>query len=200
MKKLMIGFVAVLLLFALPVWSQQSNSAPDFLEALRELLLKEDWSPEEIQKLVRQEVDWSQAQVKDAEIVQTCLQYAKDSGQEIGAHEQAQLANEVAVMAQEMRALGFGEPAIVRTALNGTREAVEELARLQLRKEEGAETGVGDMIRTRLREELQTALHLETKEMVQARVGEQRNSRPDDLLVPPGPQGPPGDAHPGKKE
>jgi hypothetical protein len=200
MKKLVIGFVAVLLLFALPVWSQQSNSVPDFLEALRELLLKEDWSPEEIQELVGQDVDWSKAQVKDAEIVQTCLQYAKDSGEEIGAHEQAQLANEVAVMAQEMRALGFGEPAIVRTALNGTREALEELARLQLRKGEGAETGAGDMIRTRLREELQTALHLETKEMVQARIGEQRNSRPDDLLVPPGPQGPPGDAHPGKKE
>jgi hypothetical protein len=200
MKKLVIGFVAVLLLFALPLWSQRSSSAPDFLETLRELLLKEDWSPEEIQALVRQEVDWSQAQVKDAEIVQTCLQYAKDSGEEIGAHEQAQLAKEVAVMAQEMRALGFGEPAIVRTALNGTRDALEELARLRLRKEEGAETGAGDMIRTRLREELQTALHQEAKQMVQARVGEQRNSRPDDLLVPPGPQGPPGDAHPGKKE
>jgi len=143
---------------------------------------------------------WSQAQDKDAEIVRFCLQYAKDSGQEIGAYEQAQLANEVALMAREMRALGFGDPEIVRAALNGTREALEELSRLQLRKEEGAETGAGDMIRERLREELRTALHQEAKQMVQAKVQDQRNSRPNDLLVPPGPQGRSGDEHPGKKE
>jgi hypothetical protein len=198
MKKIGIG-IAVLL-FALPLWSQQSGGAPDFLEALRELLQKEDWSPEEIQELVKQEVDWSQAQFRDAEIVAYCLRYAKHTEEEIGPHEQAQLANEVAVVAREMRALGFSDPEIVRAALNGTREALEELSRLQLRKEEGAETGAGDMIRERLREELQTALHQEAKQMVQTKVQDQRNSRPDDLLVPPGPQGHSGDAHPGKKE
>jgi len=198
MKKFAIGIAVVLFLFALPLWSQQSAGAPDFLEALRELLQEDDWSPAEIQELIKQEVDWSQAQVRDAEIVQYCLQYAKGTGEQIGAHEQAQLANEVAVMAQEMRALGFGEPAIVRTALNGTREALEELSRVRLRNEEGTETGAGDLIRARLREELQTASHLETRQLVRARDQEQRNSRPDDLLVPPGPQGPPGKANSNK--
>jgi len=198
MKKLAIGIVVVLFLFALPLWSQVAESAPDFLEALRELLQKDDWSPEEIQELIKQEVDWSQAQVEDAKMVALCLEYAKDAEEQIGPHEQAHLVKEVAVMAQEMRALGFGEPMIIRTALNGTREALEELSRVRLRKEEGTETGTGDLIRARLREELQTALHLETRQLVRARDQEQRNSRPDDLLVPPGPQGPPGKANPNK--
>ena len=99
-------------------------------------------------------------------------------------------------MAREMRAHGFGEPMIVRTALNGTREVLEELSRLRVRKEEDTETGVGDLIRARVREELQKALYLETRQMAQARDQEQRKSRPDDLLVPPGPQGPPGKANP----
>ena len=198
MKKLAIGIVVVLFLFALPLWSQVAESAPDFLEALRELLQKDDWSPEEIQELIKQEVDWSQAQVEDAKMVALCLEYAKDAEEQSGPHEQAHLVKEVAVMAQEMRALGFGEPMIIRTALNGTREALEELSRVRLRNEEGTETGAGDLIRARLREELQTALHLETRQLVRARDQEQRNSRPDDLLVPPGPQGPPGKANSNK--
>ena len=141
---------------------------------------------------------WSQAQVRDGEIVRFCLQYAKGTGEQISPFTQAQLAYEVAVMAQEMRSLGFGEAAILRTALNGTREALEELSGVRLRKEEDTETGAGDMIRERFRKELRTALHLETRLMVRARDQEQRNSRPDDLLVPPGPQGPPGKANPNK--
>ena len=198
MKKLAIGIAVVLFLFTLPLWSQVADSAPDFQEALRELLQKDAWSPEEIQALIKQEVDWGQAQVEDAKMVALCLEYAKDAEEQTGPYEQAHLAKEVAVMAQEMRVLGFGEPMIIRTALNGTREALEELSRMQLRKEEGTETGAGDLIRARLREELQTALHLETKQLVRARDQEQRNSRPDDLLVPPGPQGPPGKANPNK--
>jgi len=139
---------------------------------------------------------WSQAEVRDAEIVEYCLQYAKDSGEQIGPLVRAELAVAVAEMAQEMWALGFGEPMIVRTALNGTREVLEELSRVRLRKEADTETGAGDMIRDRLREELQAALYLETRQMAQARDQEQRKSRPDDLLVPPGPQGPPGKANP----
>ena len=198
MKKLAIGIVVVLFLFALPLWSQVAESAPDFLEALRELLQKDDWSPEEIQELIKQEVDWNQAQFRDAEMVQFCLQYAKDSGEEVGPYAQAQLAVAVATIAREMRALGFGGTEIVRTALNGTREALEELSRVRLRKEEDTETGVGDMIRERFRKELQAALDQEPRKMAQTRFQEQRNSRPEDLLVPPGPQGPPGKANSNK--
>ncbi len=198
MKKLAIGITVVLFLFALPVWSQVSDSTPDFLEALQELLRKEDWSPEEIQELIKEEVDWSRARFRDAEVLAYCLRYVKDSEDEIGAHEQAQLAVALVETVREMRALGFGDPEIVRTALNGTREALEELSRLRLSSEEGAEIGTGDMIRDRFREELQTALRLQTRDMIRTRDQEQRNSRPDDLLVPPGPQGPPGRANPNK--
>ncbi len=197
MKKFAIGVAAVLFLFALPLWSQQSERAPDFVEALHELLEQEGWSPEEIQELIKQNVDWGQAQYKDAETVATCLGYAKDEEEDIGPFEQAQLALAVALMAQEMRLLGFGEQALVRTALNGTRDAIGDLYRL--RKEEGSETGVGDLIRSRFREQLQTAMHVEARHMVQARAQEERNSRSADLLVPHGPQdGSPGDGNPNK--
>jgi hypothetical protein len=191
MKKLGIC-MAVLVLFVVPLWSQQPEGAPDFLEELRELLEQEDWSPEEIRQLIEQEVDWSQARHQDAELSALCLQYAKDSEDEVGPYEQAHIALAVAVTAREMRALGFGERAIVRTALNGTREALGDVLKLQEqdRKQENAESGSGDLIRNRIRQELQTAMHTEARHMVQTRAKEEKNSRPDELLAPPGPRGP----------
>lgn len=190
MKRLGIA-IAVLLLIALPLSSQESAAATGFKEALQELLKEEGWSPEEIQKLIKEEVDWNQARLQDFEMVATCWQYAKETEQEIGPYEQVQMALSVMTMAREMRALGFGEPQIIRAALNSTREALGELVKLReqerVRTEE--DTGVGELIRSRFQEQLQTAMHLEARHMVQTRVQEEKDSRPDDLLVPPGPQG-----------
>ena len=191
---------AVFVLFALPLWSQQSRHAEDFLESLQALLEKEDWSSEEIRQLLAEEVDWSRAGADDAVMVAFCLQYARDNEEQIGPHEQAQvrarLAEAVMIMAGQMRSLGFDEQAILRAALNGTREAVNELSQLRerIRSGEDADTGEGDLIRERIRLELQTAMHVEARHMAQSRNREEKQSRPDDLLVPAGPQGPAGPA------
>ena len=131
MKKLWIGLAALLFLLSLPLWSQTASSAPDFVEELHKLLESEDWSPEEIRELIQQQIDWSQASHRDAKIIALCLDHAKDSEEPAGPYEQAQIAQAVMVVAREMRALGFGERSILRTALNGTREALCELAELQ---------------------------------------------------------------------
>jgi hypothetical protein len=63
---------------------------------------------------------------------------------------------------------------------------------VRVRAGEDAETGAGELIRSRFQEQLESAMHLEARLMVQSRVREEQNSRPGDLLVPPGPQGPRG--------
>jgi hypothetical protein len=187
---------AMALMIALPVSSQQTGGSSEFEQTLYRLLQQEGWSPEELQKLFKEEVDWGEARFQDAELVATCLAYAREVEGKIGPDGQAQLALSVMTMAQEMRALGFGEPQIIRAALNGTREALGELAQLQEteRLRTGEDAGVGEMIRHRFEQQLQTAMQLEARFMVQSRVREEQNSRPGDLLVPPGPQGPGGSA------
>ena len=196
MKRVGIAVAAALLLFSLPLWSQQSAAATEFEQALQKLLNEEDWSPEQIQRLIKEEVDWGQERFQDAELVSACLVYAKDTDGQIGPYEQARIALTVMTVAREMRALGFSEQQIIRMSLNGTRDALGELAKLReqvrVRAGEDAETGAGELIRSRFQEQLESAMHLEARLMVQSRVREEQNSRPGDLLVPPGPQGPRG--------
>jgi hypothetical protein len=188
---------AVLLVIALPLASQESAGSGGFEQALYQLLQKRGWNPENIQNLLNGEVDWERSRFQDAEMMATCLDYAQEVDEEIGPEAQLRLSLELMIMAQEMRALGFGEPQIIRASLNGTRDALGELERLreteQLRNGEGA--GVGELIQSRFRDQLQAAMHLEARHMVQARTQEEQNSRPGDLLVPPGPQGPGGPGH-----
>jgi hypothetical protein len=194
MKKMGIIVAMALLWIALPLSGQESAPAPEFKQALQELLREGDWSPEEIWELIKEDVDWNQARLRDCEMVAICLGYAEDKDGGIGPEAQAQIALEVMTMAQKMRVLGFGEQQIIRAALNGTREALAELEKLQEqeRVRSGEDTGVGRLVRSRFEEQLQTAMHLEARHMVQTRVQEEKDSRPDDLLVPPGPQGPAG--------
>jgi hypothetical protein len=196
LKRVGIAVAAALLLFSLPLWSQQSAAATEFEQALQKLLNEEDWSPEQIQRLIKEEVDWGQERFQDAELVSVCLVYAKDTDGQIGPYEQARIALTVMTVAREMRALGFSEQQIIRMSLNGTRDALGELAKLReqvrVRAGEDTETGTGELIRSRFQEQLESAMHLEARLMVQSRVREEQNSRPGDLLVPPGPQGPRG--------
>ena len=195
MKRMGIAVAAVLLLIALPLSSQESAAASELPEALQKLLKDQDWSSEQIRELIREQVDWNQAKLQDIEMVATCLQYAKETHEGIGPEVQARIAVEVMTMAQKMRALGFEEQQIVRTALNGTREALAELAKLEkLQEKERVRTaydsGMGKMIHNQFEEQLQGTMYLEARHTVRTRIRDEKSSRPDDLLVPPGPQGP----------
>jgi len=196
MKRMGILIAAVILLNTLPLSSQQVEASYEFGQALQQMLRAEGWSSEEIQKLLEEEVDWEQARIRDAQVIAICLAYAKDADGEIGPYEQAQMAMEVMTVAREMRAFGFGEPEILRTSLNGTRGVLGDLEKLreQERLRIGEDNGIGELMRSRFQEQLQTAMNLEARHMVQARVRAEKNSRPGDLLVPPGPQGPGGSA------
>ena len=196
MKITGIAIAALMLLTALPLWTQQSSGAAELEQALQQLLEEKDWSPEELQKLLNEKIDWGREKFQDAELVSTCLAYAKDAAQETSPYEKIQLALSVMTAAQQMRALGFGEPQIIRTALDGTREVLAELAKLQQqRRQDGAETGAAELIRSRFEEQVHAAMKLDARHTVQARDRAERDSRPADLLVPPGPQGPAGPGH-----
>jgi hypothetical protein len=62
----------------------------------------------------------------------------------------------------------------------------------QERLRSGEDAGIGQLIRGRFEERVETTMHLEARHKVQTRVQEEQNSRPGELLVPPGPQGPGG--------
>ena len=145
MKRMGIVIAAVMLLITLPLSSQQAEGDYEFEQALQEMLKAEGWSSEEIQKLLKEEVDWEQARIRDAEMIAICLVYAKDAEEEIGPYEQAQMAMEVMTMAREMRALGFAESQILRTSLNGIREVFGDLEKLreQKRLRTGEDNGIG---------------------------------------------------------
>ena len=66
MNRLGIGLAAALLLVAMPIWTQAASGETEFLEELRGLLEKEDWSPEEIREIVGQDADWGRAAPVDA--------------------------------------------------------------------------------------------------------------------------------------
>ncbi|MBN2552150.1 MAG: hypothetical protein JXB06_05245 [Spirochaetales bacterium] len=204
MRTLGIGLVAALLLVAMPLWTQATSDEPEFLGELRGMLEKEDWSPEEIREIVEQDADWSRAAPGDAGIVALCLQYARSRGG-IGPEDSAErtepqarirvrIAEAVMEMSGEMRRLGFDEPRILRAALSGTREALDELSGLKQREGSQADMdgGAGELIRSRFRQELHSAMNLQARHRVETRVREEKQSRPADLLVPPGPQGPGG--------
>jgi hypothetical protein len=199
MKRMGIAIAALLLLIALPLSSQQSEGAPELEQALYQLLQRQDWSPDELQKLIEGDVEWGQQRFRYAELVRKCWEYVNQAGEEIGPYAQVHVALQVMTMAREMNALGFGEPQIIRTALNGTREVLGDL--VQLREQErvqmrtGEDNGVGELIRSRFQKQLQTAVQQEARITVQNRVREEQNSRPGDLLVPPGPHGPGGPDH-----
>jgi hypothetical protein len=194
MKRTVIVLAAVVLI-ALPLSSQQGGGSSELEQTLYELLQKPDWTPEEVQTLIKDEVDWNMAGFQDAETVAACLAYAKQADGEISPEEKVQVALEIMSMAQRMRALGFAESQILRAALNGTREALVELAwlRKQLRSEDGSEAG--ELIRSRFQEQVHDAIKLGARHAVQTRARAEQDSRPGDLLVPPGPQGPGGQGH-----
>ena len=195
MKRVGIAVAVVLLLIALPLSSQESGAASELPEALQKMLKEEGWSPEQIGELIREQVNWDRVRPQDAELVRACLQYMKETHEGIGPEVQARTAVEVMTMAQKMRALGFEEQQIVRTALNGTREALAEVANLAKLQEKDRlraeyDTGLGKMIHNQFEQQLQGTMYLQARYEVRERVRDEKASRPDDLLVPPGPQGP----------
>jgi hypothetical protein len=192
MKRVGITVAAVLLLIALPLSSQESASASELPETLQKMLKDEGWSPEQIRALTREQVNWDQAGSEDAELLRYCLRYMKETHEGIGPEVRAGTMVEVATMAQKMRALGFTEQQIVRTALNGTREVLAELEKLQERDRvrTAYETGLQEMIRNQFEKQLQGTMYQQSRHEVRERARDEKASRPDDLMVPPGPQRP----------
>jgi hypothetical protein len=190
MKRVGIAVAAVLLLTALPLSSQESDAASELPEALQQLLKDEGWSPEQIRAMIGEEVNWKQVRHQDAELVRVCWRYTREKHEGIGPEVPARLAAEVMRTAQQMRALGFEERQIVRTALDGTREVLREMEKLQEkdRTRTTYDTRLGEMIHNQFGEQLEGTMQLQARNTVRTRLWDEKSSRPADLLVPPGPQ------------
>ncbi len=141
-------------------------------------------------------MDWNQARLRDAEAVAICLNYAREEDGRIGPEARAQIAVELAASFEEMRSSGFGEPAMLRAGLNGVRELLGELH--TWRTGEDNESGLGDLLRTRLRQQLHSATCLEAQEQIKIQVRDRKRTHSDGL-VGPGPRAGEGAAGGGSK-
>jgi len=140
---------------------------------------------------------WGQAAApepwQEAEMVQLALQYARDRLGEIGPQQQAQITEQMRLVMRHMRALGYGEPQIAQTLMQAMREAVHQWN--EARVAEDNENGLGDLLRTRLRDQLRTADCDQIPEQLQVRAQDQlRTGRGEPVADPPGggPGGPGG--------
>jgi hypothetical protein len=181
---------AGMLLLAGAGWSEPGDGSPAFLQELQRLLTREGWSAGRIGELAGQPVEWQGLQARDAELVALALRYAASQDGGIGPVEQARIAVQVALMAQQMRSLGYGEPQMLRAALNGVREALQLQARTANGQQSQAASGSGatqgDTLRTRLQEQLQQQLRLascdQAQEQLQARVQEQKRTHTGEMV------------------
>jgi len=126
----------------------------------------------------------------EALALQYALQHQEKEQAKLSGEEQAQIRNEVRSTVQQMLRLGYGQPQISQAVMEGLREALQ--ARAGLRAQAGEGTGVGDLLRVRLQDQLRTAEHagvqIHDRDRDQLRTG-----RPD-VAGPPGggPGGPSG--------
>ncbi|MBN1523033.1 MAG: hypothetical protein JW904_01010 [Spirochaetales bacterium] len=141
---------AVFSLFAVPALSAEENG---FIFRLSRELKAYGWNDEETGKFVIAShlMNWNALENGDAEMVALALHYCKQKQLRLMAEEQVQLAYHLGAMGVEMEALGFKRRNITITAL-GVSEQVAE--KLRDRKNADNETGTGDMIRERIRDEL----------------------------------------------
>lgn len=145
-----------------------------FLFKLKRSLNAYGWSEEEITPFMyaAQHMSWEPAESGYADVVAYSLHFCKQSGRETTSKEKAELAYELAIATSDMKAIGFEEEVIVRVAVNTSREFIGALH--QYRKE-GSEDGIGEMIRERIREQVNNegtdAQQTKLMERIRNRVG-----------------------------
>jgi len=118
----------------------------------------------------------------EQQAVALVVAYAQ-SVEEIGPQEQATLREQVRLMLNEMEALGYTRRVAVRAALEGVREAMAQL-RTRLRSGELGELGeqFGDLLRTRLREQLRLASFDQTRTRLRDQDQERMQQHPEGLV------------------
>ncbi len=118
----------------------------------------------------------------EQQAVALVVAYAQ-SVEEIGPREQATLREQVRQMLKVMEALGYTRRVAVRATLEGVREAMAQL-RTRLRSGEPGEPGeqFGDLLRTRLREQLRLASCDQTRTRLRDQDRERLQQDPEGLV------------------
>jgi hypothetical protein len=118
----------------------------------------------------------------EQQAVALVVAYAQ-SVEDIGPQEQATLREQVRQMLHEMEALGYNRRVAVRAALEGVREAMAQL-RTRLRSGEPGELGeqLGELLRTRLREQIRLASYDQTRTQLRDQDRERLQQHPEGLV------------------
>jgi len=186
--------IGLALMVGSPLWSQEGEQS-EFVSELMVGLLQEGWTAEEVRTLVAQDVDWEQAQGANSDVVALALQFAKSKDEEMEPMEQALLAIELALAAIEMEAVGIGEVSIAITALEGVRDILTDI--WAFRSGELDEGNLGDVIRTKMGEQVSIATREHARDRISERDLEALKSRPSDLVpnIPASEDGFPGSGY-----
>ncbi len=184
---IVIAAAAVLLLAASPGFSQETG----FLHRLQAQLQAAGWTKEDVGQLEQQQVDWSQAEGANPEVVALALSLGKREDADMGPLEQAHLAIEVALAAVRMKSLGLDDRVTAMATLEGVRQALYDIQAL---RENAGENPQGEVLRTRVRLRLQEAADQQTRTQAQVQTRQATRSGPEhvDAPAPPEPGSGPG--------
>jgi len=160
------------LLFSQENTNNTNHSQASFFEELSSLLISNGWDITEVSILIEEarKFEWKEAEKADPEVVALALSLGKKEGIDLEPMEQAQLALEIALTAVEMESMGYTERVVARTALNGIRNMLLDI---QDWKREGKKGKLGEIIRTRMREQIRTASMAQVHEHARERVKKQ---------------------------
>jgi hypothetical protein len=170
-KRIAIGLGLLLLAGAL--WAQDG-----FAARLAAALERMGWTEEAAQLVARQQARWQLAEGADPEGVALGLRYALRNAS-LAPQEQARLAVQVAEGLKEMNALGFGNREAARTMLRAMRQVMAQA---------GAGEEAGQLLRLRLRTQLQLATAEQSRLRLRQQDRDRLGDQPEDM-VPGGPSG-----------
>ena len=136
-KIIMILFSLLLSSAGLVAMAQEAQEGlPGIVADVVSQLREEGWSESEIEDFesAAGKLDWEESEGAEPGLVTIALQLSYEGREQLEGHENAALALEIARMAAAMNRFGFEGVDIARTALEGTRDVVQNIDRV---REEG---------------------------------------------------------------
>jgi len=149
------------------------------LEQLQQRLQEQEWPEQQIQEMLQaaRRLNWDETNPGSAEIVELALKLSLQEETRLKPDEQAQLALQIAIAAQQMHQAGMQERDIATACMECTREMLQEMTRLRTQDQTG---DLGEQLQERIRNTIRNQIRIAAKEPIDKRGTNAKN----------GPQGP----------
>ena len=128
-KGMTMTLAAMLLAVVGVTMARAQIGTPPFVPQMLSQLAKDGWTPQEINALddAASRLDWSGTAGAGPDVVAMSLELAKSEDPQLSATDQAQLALQVALAADQMKSAGFEAHSVAIAALGAVRNVLAEI-------------------------------------------------------------------------